>query len=96
MSGESKYYYITDVPIGFSSTRTPRLEKWNSNFNIEVEENVDFRQYLSISIDKLLEKQIPKSKSTKFQKVRPIIKEIFLKHYSLAIKYIAEEELNEG
>jgi hypothetical protein len=96
MSYESKYYYISEVPVAYSSRRTPRLEKWNCNFSVEVDENVDFQQCITLSIDKLLEKSIPKTKSTKFEKVRPIIKEIFLKHYSLAIKYIAEEEIGEG
>jgi hypothetical protein len=63
MPDESKYYYITEVPASYSSRRTPRLEKWNPNFSIEVDENVDFRQYLSISIDKLSEKSIPRLKA---------------------------------
>jgi len=96
MSDESKYYYISEVPVAYTSRRTPRLEKWNCNFSVELDENVDFRQYITLSIDKLLEKSVPKTKSTKYEKVRPIIKEIFLKRYSLALKYIQEEEVDEG
>jgi hypothetical protein len=96
MSDESKYWYIAQIPALYFSKRTPRLEKWNPNFSVEVDENVDFRQYVSILIDKLSQKSIPKTKSTEFEKARPVIKEIFLKHYSLAVTYIAEELIDEG
>jgi hypothetical protein len=93
MAKESKYFYITEVPIGYKSKRQPRLVKWNEDYQIEVDENVDYHQYLSLYINKLSEKDTLKPESSSYEKVKPILKEIFIDHYSLALKFISEVDI---
>ncbi len=89
LKDESKYYYITKQPNSLLTHRNlSRLEKWNLYFDVEVYENVDFEQHIEIIVNKLHEKNIIKPKSTEFEKVKPVIEEIFLHHYSLALKFI--------
>ena len=92
MAFENKYYYIT---YPSSQSHLPEVLKWNESFTIEVGENVDFRQVIDLSINKL-KNNISKPVSDTFKKVKPIINEIFLDHYTLALKFIHETEIDEG
>lgn len=91
MAQEDRFYYICPL-----LRQQPQVVKWNPVYRVEVEENVDFRQYISITINKLNQKDSEKPKSDVYTKVRPIIKEVFQSHYSLAIKLIYETVLDEG
>ena len=53
MTSENKYYYIT---YPWSKRGLPEVIKWNESFTFEVEENVDFRQVIDLSINKLANK----------------------------------------
>lgn len=92
MAFENKYYYIT---YPSSQRHLAEVVKWNESFTIEVVENVDFRQVIDLSINKL-QKNISKPVSDKFKKVKPVIKEIFLDHYTLALKFIHETDIDDG
>jgi len=93
MASEDKYYYITHPS---SQRQLPEVMRWNESFTIEVEENVDFRQCIDLTVYKLKQKNIPKPVGDKYTKVKPVIKEIFLTHYTLALKFIHETEIDEG
>ena len=92
MAFENKYYYIT---YPSSQKHLAEVVKWNECFTIEVVENVDFKQVIDLSINKL-QKNISKPVSDKFKKVKPVIKEIFLDHYTLALKFIHETDIDDG
>jgi hypothetical protein len=93
MASESKYYYIT---YPSSVRELPEVMKWNESFTLAVEENVDFRQVIDLSINKLANKNSVKPVSDKHKKVKPIITEIFLNHYTLALKFIHETDIDDG
>lgn len=97
MPKEDKYYYNVPAPSFLNKgNHQPQVIKWNEDHLLEVNENVDFRQYISLTINKRKQRDIPKPVSTEFEKVRPVIKEIFLSHYNLAIKYIHESIIDQG
>ena len=83
MGKESRYYFIT---TNYSSRNISQVAKWDKDFYVSVNENVDFIQSIDITINKFSESVFEKPKNSKFEKVKPILKEIFLDHYILAIK----------
>jgi hypothetical protein len=52
-NNSSGYYYVTDLLLRHQAL----LVKSNENYYVEVDENVDFRQYISLELDKFLEKK---------------------------------------
>jgi len=93
---EDKYFYFKDVSLYASRRRLPYLMKWRKDlFSLEVEEEVDFRQRISLDIYKFYQKD-SKPASTQYTKVVPVIKEVFLSHYTLAVKYIHETPIDDG
>jgi len=96
MEESSRYYYVTPKNSDYSSRHYARVIAWNRNFYIEVDENVEFRQYIDLSVGKFTEEIVEKPKSSKYEKVRPILKEIFLDHYLLALKLLNKIEATEG
>ena len=93
MVSDDKYYYITHPS---SDRQLPEVLKWNENFTLAVEENVDFRQVIDLSSNKFKQKSISKPVSDKYTKVKPVIKEIFLSHYTLALRFIHETDIDDG
>jgi hypothetical protein len=93
MSNEDRYYYITPL---LSDRQLPRLMKWNETFNLTVEENVEWRQCFELTSLKSGDKDTEKPKSDKYTRYKPVIRETFLDHYSLALKYLHETALDEG
>ena len=77
---EDKYYYITHP---MSERQPPQVMKWNENYTLEVEENVDWRQCIDLTANKLNQKDMSKPVNNKYTKVKPVIKEIFYSHYTL-------------
>jgi len=96
MSKESKYFYSRDRDSSFSSRSQPQVAKWQNDMIVEVDENVDFHQYISLTIDKLPQKGIRPPKSNKYLKVDPILPDVFLKIYNLALRLIADIDVFEG
>ncbi len=96
MSKADKFFLVTPKNLGISSNRFPKIVRCSSLFTVEVDENVDFRQYVTLSIDKLAAQNYSLPKSDEFTKVTPIIRETFLEYYSLALKYIHETIVEEG
>lgn len=97
MAKEDRFYYTKPVieSITFGK-RHPQILKDNPNYLIEVEEDVDFRQVIGLTICKHKQSNFPKLASTEYDKVTPVIKEIFLKHYNLALKFIHEINISDG
>lgn len=96
MEKEDKFYYIKSIGEQSFSRNRSSLMRWNPAFSVEVDENVEHCQYISLAMLKLGQRDSSKPASTKYERVTPVIKEIFLNHYSLAIKYLHEAELDEG
>ena len=91
MIKEDKYFYVT------STVRSQKqLVKWNPNFEVGVDEEVDYYQCIDLSINSLNQKDIEQPVSTEYVKVKSIIKETFFDHYILALKYIHDCNTEEG
>jgi hypothetical protein len=73
MIKEDKYYYICPIPSLISSKRQAQVSRYNIDFIVEVNENVDYKQDISLTINKLKQKDITKPTSTQFEKVKPVI-----------------------
>jgi hypothetical protein len=95
MLTEDKYYYSKDVS-DFGRQRPSQVIKWSPVFSVEVEENVDFHQHITLLILKGNQKDSSKPKSDKYTKIRPIIREVFLSHFNLALKFIYETAISDG
>jgi hypothetical protein len=83
-----KYFYVTRVSSGWKSIHETKLVKWNPNFEVGVDEEVDYYQCIDLSINSLNQKDIEQPVSSEYEKVKSIIKQPFLDHYILALKYI--------
>lgn len=95
MSDVDKYHYCRPID-SFMSKRGPYVLRTSRFYQVEVMENVDSWQYISFSYDKLKTGLFAVPKSTKYEKVRPIISEIFFSHYNLALKFIHEALMDDG
>lgn len=97
MSLNNKYYYIIYDQHEYSSnSQQSQLVKWNRNHLIELEENIEYRQYLNVYVSKLKGKPWHTPKNTKYQKVKPILEELFTDYYDNALRYINEFDIDEG
>ncbi len=94
MENDDQYFYIKYAPP-FAKRNFAYLLKWNNQYSIDVNENVDFDQQINFSFYKLGQKD-SKPTGDKYTKVKPVIKESFLDHYKLAVKYIHETAIDEG
>lgn len=74
----------------------PQLIRWNPDYQVEVDEEVEHYQYISVAVTKLKQGDIRKPASDQFTKVKQILREVFMDHYSLAVKHIYESKLDEG
>jgi len=92
----SKYFYYTYPSSSFSSRTMPQVVKWEEDVAVEVDESVDFRQHISLTLDKLPQKNIRPPKSDKYLKVNPILPEVFSRIYNLGLKLISEIDVSEG
>jgi len=89
---EDKYYFTRYSSYSATSSIVSRLGQY---YLVEVDENVDHHQYISFSFDKLKTGMFDKPQNSTYKTVRPV-KEVFLSHYSLAIKYVYEITLDDG
>lgn len=96
MNRKDKYYYINRTSFGRNALHTRRLVRWNPNFEVAVDEEVDHYQYINLSINSLNQGDVAKPVSTEYEIVKPVIKETFFDHYILALKYIHETNTDEG
>jgi len=97
MTKESKYYYITYYQFLYSSSnQQPILVKWNEHYYVDINENVEDRQVFNISIDKLSDRGFDKPKSTEFEKVKPILGDLFNDYYFLALRTLSAKDFKEG
>jgi len=88
MATESKYYFIT---TNYSAHNLSQVVKWNEDYYVEVKEDVDFIQSVGLTINKFSDSKNDKPKNSKYEKVKPILKEVFLDHYRLAIRLINKQ-----
>lgn len=96
MSNESKYYYKKPVNTYSSDRWVPHIIKWNKYYNVEVDENVEYIQRIEVVIDKFEGNRYGKPKSTEYEKVKPILEELFLDYYNLALRKINESDYEDG
>lgn len=92
MDKSSKYFYIQSSIRPYISL----LMKWNANFSVDVEENVNSGQRISLYIDKFSEKEIEMPGNSEYERVRHILKKVFLDKYNLAIQRLSDYELLDG
>jgi len=59
MASEDTYYYITHSS---SQRQLPEVMKWNENFTLAVEENVDYRQVIDLVLISLSKKHFEAGK----------------------------------
>src|SRR6478609_3601477 len=95
MAIDEKYYYKKPT-TEYTARNQPQIIKWHPLYSVEIDEDVDHRQYISFNFDKLEQDDIGKPRSNQFEKVKPIIKEVFINYYSLAIKFIHDTEIDDG
>lgn len=93
MNPEDKYYFINHLS---PSVQSPEITKWAQTYDLSVEEDVDSRQSIELLINKLDQRSRSRPVNDKYTKVKPVIKEIFTAHYSLALKYIYQVDLENG
>lgn len=87
-----KYFILSDKPRPFSSDLGSSLLRWEPDSEVSLDENVEFRPYLSVDIDKLKNKTFSPPKSGEFQKVKPILQELFQDYYSIFLRIISETD----
>lgn len=68
--------------------------KWNELVYIEVFENYEWIQYIDAYILKFKDKN-EKPKSGPYQKVRPVLKELFEDHYQGALRFVSKKEFDD-
>ncbi len=93
---EDKYFYSKSTEKYSFSRSSHDVIRWNQFYSVEVDEDVDYHQFISFRFDKLKTGEIEKPKSSEYQNVRSIIKEVFLSHYNLAMNNIYDVAIDEG
>lgn len=96
MSTESKYYYKKSVDTYSSSRWGPELLKWNKSYFVEVDEDLEYNQRIQVYIEKFKGNGYSKPKSSEYEKVRPVLEELFLDYYNLAIRRITSTNFEDG
>lgn len=96
MAKQDKYFYVSKTSSGWNARHTKQLVRWNSNFIVEVDEEVDYYQYINLTINSLNQNNIEPPVSSDFEKVKSIIKETFFDHYIIALKNVHEINAEEG
>lgn len=67
MIKSDKYYYLRAVRTGYSSWRASQLIRWNPEYQVDIDEEVDHCQKISPIINKLQQKNIEKPVSKEFE-----------------------------
>lgn len=96
MSKNDKYYFKQPKNYSFAYSQPHELIRWNPEYVVEVDEEIEAYQYISLSMNKLGLKAAEKPTTSEFDLVKPIIREVFIEHYSFAVKYIHNAEMDEG
>jgi len=87
MVQQDKYYYIKSSLGRFSES----LSKWNARFTIDVVENYEWIQNIDVYLVKFKDK-LDKPKTETYQKVRPVLKELFEDTYNGALRFILKNQ----
>lgn len=66
------------------------LSRWDAYTDLTLDENVEYRPYLGLDIDKLKNEEYPLPKSDVIFKVKPILPEIFSDYYKLFLRSIRD------
>lgn len=90
MPQSDKYYFINSDLGKFKTS----LSKWNERFYIDVIENYERIQSIDVFLLKFKDKS-EKPKTGSYQKVRPVLKELFEDHYNGALRYIAKNNIED-
>ncbi len=89
MSG-FKYFILTGNPKAYSRNFETLLLCWTPNCEVELDEDVENYQYLNVSINKLDERPFAQPKTAKYQRVKPILPELFNDYYSLLLSKVSD------
>jgi hypothetical protein len=95
MSGKSKYY-CTKPMFDYSGHRQPGLIKLNKFYYVEVHEDVEFHQYISVIVYKLSGESVAIPKSNQYETFKPILEELFNDYYNYALKNLIKSEIDNG
>lgn len=96
MAKQDGYYHISKISSGWNARHTSQLVRWNSNFKVDVDEEVDYYQYINLTINNLNQNNIEQPVSSEYEKVKPIVKETFIDHYLVALSNIHGIDTDEG
>lgn len=83
MKKESKYYYQKSTIRDWEC-----VIHWRGDYIVELQENVEYEQYIDLSFNKDPKTAFPRPKSSKYEKVRAILKDVYMDYYKLALKLI--------
>jgi hypothetical protein len=72
------------------------LVKWDDEVTVTVNEYVESSQVIGADLLKLGQKDCYRPKSDKYDKYKPVIKELFLQYYNLAVKCLYEQTMDDG
>lgn len=92
MNKGSKYFFIRNTGI----KQVHELAKWNERYYVLVDENIEYYQCIFLEIDTTSGSIYPKPKSSEYQKVKPILKELFDDYYSQSLVYIGNIDIDDG
>lgn len=87
---QDKYYYINSQLGRLGAS----LIKWNERFTIDVIENYERVQYIDVYLLKFKDKP-NKPKSQSYQKVRPVLKELFEDYYNGSLRFLIKNYLDD-
>ncbi|NQU31964.1 MAG: hypothetical protein HQ521_01915 [Bacteroidetes bacterium] len=97
MLAESKYYYSREKEHLYSSRRNhPEIIKWNKDYFVSMNEDLDYVQYIELSVSKFYGESYSKPKSSEYTTVKPIIEELFNEYYYQGLGYLNETDHDEG
>ena len=93
---QDKFFYEKSKDRPYTNRSWANVIRFNKTLVVNVDENVEYSQSISIDIDKLNTQEFIVPQSESYQIVKPIIKENFYEYYYLALKYITEIDHSEG
>jgi len=96
MAPEDRYYYIKHVSLSVPQRIYSSLVKMSESFSVEINENVDFSQRIQVEVNRFGGKNDTKMTGSKYEKVTPMVKDVFLGYYNLALKYMHEHIIDDG
>jgi len=96
MNESIKSYYLTTKGSDYSPRRSSKVALWHKNYYVEVQEDVESKQDIEVYVGRFAEEVCEKPKNNQYEKVQPILNELFFDHYLIALKRLNKIDLSEG